>query len=296
MTGRDLIGLTCPNCGALVADPGRLAALDQVLCRYCRQSFTIDHTAGSRVSLVVPHAAFVAPARQRIEQLGFRPGETWTRASFGGWSPANKRDALLVAVCVQLGPPFAATLWQAVLGRGWPELVDATAGARHGQMNGLSDGGNPVVIAYGQTEYDLRAGIAEVKLDVAVAAQGAYRGAAPAHVAIVAPDAAIAAQCQRRVVELGSRPGRVSGRDFAGWSPADAGEALLVVACARFGPPFAAQHWHDVLGRSWPELVDVMGTHRHGQLEAKSTLGGRVVIVFAQSEHDVPAALAALRW
>ena len=117
MTGRDLIGLTCPNCGALVADPGRLAARDQVLCRYCRESFVVDHTAGSRVCAVVPHAAFVAPARQRIEQLGFRPGAAWTRQTFQGWEPTNKRDALLVAVCAQLGPPFAATFWQATLTR-----------------------------------------------------------------------------------------------------------------------------------------------------------------------------------
>jgi hypothetical protein len=294
--GRDLVGLTCPNCGALVGDPGQLAAHDQVLCRFCRQKFVIDHTAGSRVSLIVPHAAFVAPARQRVEQLGFRPGETWTRQSFNGWATDNKHDALLIAVAVQLGPPFAASFWQGTLTRPWPQLVDEIAGARHGQITAISGGGNPVVIVYGQTEYDLRAGIAEAKLDTARAAQSAYKGVAPVEVAIVAPTPSIGALCQARITALGSRPGRAMGRDFAGWQAPDSMHALLVTVCAQFGPPFSAQHWHDYLGRSWPELVDTMGQRRHGQLEAKSPTGARVLVVFGQTEQDLHAAIGALHW
>lgn len=296
MTGRDLVGLSCPNCGALVPDPGRLAARDQVMCRFCRQSFVIDHTAGSRVCSVVPHAAFVAPARQRIEQLGFRPGNAWTRQSFPGWAPDNKRDALLIAACVQLGPPFAAQHWQGALTRSWPQLVDEIAGARTGQLAGISDRGNPVIIVFGQTEYDLRAALAEAKLDAAVAAQAAHKGEKPTAATIVAPTPQLAAHCQHRLAAIEARVVRVMGRDFAGWTPSGPTEALVVAACAQFGPPFAAQHWHDYLGRSWPDLIDTIGQRRSGQLEAKSPDGGRVVIVFGQTEQDLGAAVAGLHW
>jgi len=80
-----------------------------------------------------------------------------------------KRDTLLIAVAVQLGPPFAATLWQSTLTRTWPQLVDEIAGARQGQVSGISERGNPVIIVHEQTEYDLRAGVAEAKLDAGVA-------------------------------------------------------------------------------------------------------------------------------
>jgi hypothetical protein len=149
---------------------------------------------------------------------------------------------------------------------------------------------------YGQTEYDLRAALAEAKLDAAAAAKGALRAEAPTAVAIVAPTPAIAALCQRRVAELGSRAGAASGRDFAGWSFSHSSEALLVAVCCQYGPPFAAQHWHDYLGRSWPVLIDTIGQRRSGQVEAKTPQGNRVVIVFGQTAEDMPAAVAALRW
>jgi hypothetical protein len=291
-----MIALSCPQCGAQVPDPARFAAAEQAYCQYCRQTFLIDHTAGSRVCAVVPHGGFSAATLQRIRQLGFRPGTIWTRRDFAGWQPATRGEALLIGVCVQFGPPFAAGYWHDTLTRAWPQLVDEIGAARHGQLSAIAGRGNPVVIVYGQTEYDLRAAIAEAKLDAAAAAPDAHVKVTPGTVSVVVPDNRFVAACHQRIAQLGSRVGRTSGRDFNGWQPAEATEALLVAVCAQCGPPFAAHHWHDYLGRSWPELIDTIGSNKSGQLEAKSPQGRRVVIAFGHSEHDLHHAIAQLTW
>jgi hypothetical protein len=291
-----LIAISCPTCGAQVSDPARFAAGEQAHCAYCRQSFLVDHTAGSRVAIVVPHHAFIAPAQQRVRQLGFRPGMVWTRDTFNGWSPQSKREAMMVGVCVQFGPPFAANYWNDLLSRSWPELVDHIGPQPRGQLNALSSMGHTVVVVYGQTDYDLRSAIAEAKLDAAVSSAHAFADEPPASVSLVVPDARFTPVFHERVAQLGSRLAHVIGREFQGWHPSDGRELLLIGVAAQAGPPFSAMLWHDYLGRSWPELIDTIGRRQRGQLEAKSPSGHRVIVVFGQTEHDLYQAAQQLTW